>query len=75
MTDWNAIGARFGAALVRLVEPLAGDAIRAAVAEKNGICRSCMAPLSGPSPQHICTGCHAAEVLAQGLGGGPGGEA
>jgi hypothetical protein len=71
------LGRLLGEGLARLLDsiPGAGDAMRAAFAKKYGVCRVCKAPLGGYSPQQICEPCHAGEVLAQGLGGGPTGDA
>jgi hypothetical protein len=73
--DWNGLGAKLGAALGRALDPLMGDRIRASYAARFGVCRGCAAPLDGPSPTQRCANCHAAEVLARGLGGGPAGNA
>lgn len=76
MTDWNAIGAKLGAALARLVDAAGGgDAVRARYAAKFGVCRRCEAPLGGPSPEQICEACHADELLEQASGGPPAGDA
>lgn len=70
----RAAGERLGLALAQALAPV-GDAIRAAFAARYGKCRSCDAPLAGPSPDQICTDCHAGEVLGEAMGGGGEGEA
>lgn len=75
--DWTNLAARIGKALgeaVAAVDPDFGDRLRASEAAKHGTCRDCGAPLGGPSPSRICQPCHAARVLARGLGGSGGGE-
>ncbi len=51
------------------------DRVRAHYAERFGVCRDCGEPLAGPSPEQVCTDCHANEALGMALGGEPGGEA
>lgn len=68
--------ARFGDTIGRALDAVGlGDRVRAHYAAEHGVCRDCARPLGGPSPSRICTECHAARVLAQGLGGDEGGEA
>jgi hypothetical protein len=71
MTRWERLGAVIGDALGRVLDPLVGDRLRASYAAHFGVCRTCCAPLCGPSPSQLCSGCHAAHALAAGLGGGP----
>jgi hypothetical protein len=59
-----------GAALAKL-----RNRIRAGYAELYGVCRVCQEPMGGPSPEQICTDCHAGEAAAMAFGGGGGGEA
>lgn len=72
--DWHAAGEKLGLAIARALAP-AGNAIRAAFAARYGKCRVCEAPLAGPSPDQVCEGCHAGEVLGEAMGGGKKGEA
>lgn len=77
MSDARDLGRMLGEGLAAIVAkiPGAGDALREAFAAKYGRCIDCDAPLGGPSPSKICADCHAARVLAQGLGGAPSGDA
>lgn len=65
------IAFRIGQSLGRLLDPLIGSRVRAHYAAAFGSCRGCgcASPLAGPALDGICEPCHAAEVLAAGLGG------
>lgn len=65
MIDWNALGQRLGTALAKASPARVGEVLRTHYAAKFGVCRACVAPLGGPSPEQVCTGCHAAEVLTE----------
>lgn len=75
MTDWKAIGEKFGKALAGLVPESAKKKVRADYVKRFGKCRRCEAPLGGPSPEQICEDCHADEVLEIAGGGKPAGDA
>jgi hypothetical protein len=59
------IGEQIGRALASLIPADLGEQIREACAAAYGRCRVCSAPLSGHSPEQICTTCHADELLAR----------
>lgn len=72
MTDWKKIGV-VGRAIANAIPESAKDRIRADYVKRFGKCRRCEAPLSGPSPDQICTTCHADEALGR-VGGANGGD-
>ena len=74
MINLEAIGERIGYAVGNALG-IFGNGIRAAFASMYGVCRKCQRPLSGASPEQVCTECHASEVLARSFGGSEGGDA
>lgn len=75
MSRANDLGHWFGGFLASVLTDAQKEKIRAAIAERFGVCCVCEQPLSRKSPGQICKDCHAGQVLAAGLGGGHGGEA